>query len=765
MTAKREALPDSAQSKVPSTSRSVLRLALLASVFALALAVRSAGAQEKSAASQEKSSAPGVVQERTSVTVIEVPVNVIGRDGKPVAGLTAGDFELFDDGKKQSISGLDVIDLSKAPAEAGAPEAVPATARRLWLLVFDLTYTSPSSLARAREGARRFVTEGLQPSDLVAVGTLSVDLGWKLLLNFTRDRRQLTYAVETLGFGGTLGQIRDPLSLTITTPGPEGSEGGEMAGGKHGGSNLENILDMQRMQKQANDDISRGRVAKLIGSLGGIARVLDSTRGRKHVLFFSEGFESRLMSGHMAAGDAKTSLNQNLTTAAVDTSTPQGAGDAAAYGEVWKIDSEARYGSSGTRELLTGVLAQFNRSDAVLDTVDIGGLRADGDVSGGFSAGSSKGRSGSGTDALFAMAAATNGDLVRNANELGGELQKLQERTALVYLLIYQPKQLSKPGAFHALKVNVRSPGARVLARSGYYEPKPYQDLSPLERLLQAGDLVTGGTRTNEIQASLLAAPFASQSNLSLVPVLLEIPGASLLAGDSGGHAAIQIYVYANDSSGTLSDYLASEMALDLSKLRSNLESSGLKFYGNLYLAPGRYGVRALVRNATTGRASVISTAVSVPEIPGTSPFLLPPLFEEAPGHWVMVRGNPRADAPDRPAEYPFAIGGESFVPAALPTLSASSTSQVVVVGYNLGEGGKAAPLDVRAEVIGREGKSLPANVAVSRRSDIERGGGRKLLLDFQPRGLSPGLYALKVAVTDPASKKTAEASSPFEVR
>jgi hypothetical protein len=171
------------------------------------------------------------------------------------------------------------------------------------------------------------------------------------------------------------------------------------------------------------------------------------------------------------------------------------------------------------------------------------------------------------------------------------------------------------------------------------------------------------------------------------------------------------------------------------------------------------------VRNGTTDRVGVFSTNFVVPEMPGGAPTVLPPFFEEALGKWVMVRGNPRPDAPARPADYPFAIAGDPFVPSVLPQVSAGAKAPVAVVAYNFGAGAKPEPLDVRAEVVGADGKSRPASVTVSRRSDVERGGGRKLLLDFDPAGLSPGRYALKVAVTDPASKKTAEASSPFEVK
>ena len=122
----------------------------------------------------------------TVVTAIEIPVTVVGKDGKPIGGLEAKNFELTDDGKKQTITAVDVIDLrSKSAAE------IPGPARRHWLLVFDLTYSSPKGLARAKEGAADFVKSSTSESDLVGVATLSAETGWKLLLNFSNDRQQL----------------------------------------------------------------------------------------------------------------------------------------------------------------------------------------------------------------------------------------------------------------------------------------------------------------------------------------------------------------------------------------------------------------------------------------------------------------------------------------------------------------------------------------------------------------------------------------------
>src|SRR5262245_26021256 len=599
------------------------------------------------ALSQENEPAASVVQEKAGGTLLEVPVSVIGRDGRPVAGLTLADFELTDDGKKQAISGLDVIDLSRREETPAAPAAeVPPSARRLWLLVFDLTYTSPSGLVRARDGARRFVTEAMKPADLGAVGTLSVASGWRLLVNFTGDRGQLAGAIDTLGLIGT-SRVADPLSFAFQPPGQRGGLGQapEVPAGKRGQDIVENLRDLELMRKKGDDDLARNRVARLVGDRGGIGRGPDTVRGRKQVLFFSEGFETRLLSGQMAGGDRRNSLSQAQASSTVDPSTPQGTSDAALSGEVWKVDSDARFGNTATRERLLEALSQFNRSDAVLDAIDIGGLRSEAEAA--LESGGAK--AGSGTDALFAMASATDGDFVRNANELAGELDRIQQRTSLVYLLLYRPRPGSRPGAFHALKVKVRSPGVRVVARSGYYEPRPYRQLSAFEKVLASVDLLTGGSREGEIPASLLAVPFASPSERLQVPVVLEVPGGPLLEGDTSvARAVAQVYVYASDASGALADYVASEMALELAKVRASLEAGGLKFIGTLFLSPGEYRLRALVRNGSTGRSGVVTTSLSVPEIPGKTPFLLPPLFEEAPGRWLVVSAPPRGDSPGR---------------------------------------------------------------------------------------------------------------------
>jgi hypothetical protein len=207
-------------------------------------------------------------------------------------------------------------------------------------------------------------------------------------------------------------------------------------------------------------------------------------------------------------------------------------------------------------------------------------------------------------------------------------------------------------------------------------------------------------------------------------------------------------------------------MALDLAKVRASLEAGGLKFIGTLFLSPGEYRLRALVRNGATGRSGVVTTSLTVPEIPGKTPFLLPPLFEETPGRWLVVSAPPRSDSPAGSDEFPFAIGGESFVPSVRTVLSGGAPAPVALVVYNLSTpSARPGSLGVRAEVVSADARTAPAEVVVSDHSDIERGGGRKMVVQFTPHGLRPGRYVLRLTVTDSASNRTAEASRAFEVR
>ena len=113
----------------------------------------------------------GQVRESVTVNVVEVPVTVVDSSGNPVRGLTAANFELYDNGQKREISAFDKIDFQSQESMSAISPLNP-NARRQFMLLFDLGYASPNALQRAQEAARKFISDNVQPRDLVAVGTV-----------------------------------------------------------------------------------------------------------------------------------------------------------------------------------------------------------------------------------------------------------------------------------------------------------------------------------------------------------------------------------------------------------------------------------------------------------------------------------------------------------------------------------------------------------------------------------------------------------------
>src|SRR5260221_318654 len=159
-------------------------------------------------AASAPASAPEAPEFGSAITVVTLPVFVTDKQGHAVGGLATEDFEVTDDGHPVKLVGLREIDASELLPEDTRDS--PA-ARRQFLLLFDLSFSSINGLVRSRKAATEFI-DRLAPSDLGAVATFSANHGVRLLLAFTSDRAQLRRAVQTLGVL-QLDRRADPLGL------------------------------------------------------------------------------------------------------------------------------------------------------------------------------------------------------------------------------------------------------------------------------------------------------------------------------------------------------------------------------------------------------------------------------------------------------------------------------------------------------------------------------------------------------------------------
>ena len=746
MLASKQFMPVAAQPDVPrrASLRRPLAAAAAVGLAAATLPLSPAAAQEPGPEDLRQ------FKGREFVFEVQVPVNVVARDGEAVRGLTQDDFQVLDEGESQPITGFRVIDLDQiAPDDRRVIETdygIPPAARRHFLFLFDLSYSAPTSIAKAQKAAHAFVLGHMHPTDLAAVGIHSVESGPQLLITFTPDRSQLARAITTLGNPRLLRLVtEDPLGFLIDAPGADLTSALDVGGVNAGITEMERSMSsylqvIGREMAKAERSFARGQVSRWTDSLHQMARILSAVEGRKHLVLFSEGFDGRLLFGRQPDSSDEEFRRET---------------DLIERGQIAHVDTDQRFGNTQLQNQVHHMLSEFNRANTVIHTVDISGLRAD-------SVEENRIRT-VGRDALFYLANQTGGRLHEDANDFGAELQEVLESSAVTYLLSFQPTDPGEPGDHRRIKVRARAPrGTQLSHRMGYYTPRPYGDLHPMEKRLLASDLIAAAAERDDLTMNVLAAPFRAGPNRAYVPVIVEIGGDSLLEGHEAARLPVEIYAYITDDNSEMRDFFSRVVTLDLTGRQDTFANTGLKYYGSLDLAPGDYLLRVLARNAITGATGVETLALHVPPFESGEPTLLPPFFHEEPGSWFLVREQP-ADQYAKTTVYPFTVNGQPYVPSAVPLLAGgvASEAEICLVGYNLGEG----DLSLQGTVLDADGERM-AGGALSLRERTVTGipGLDKLVAAFDPVDLPAGDYTLRVTVTDPATQARPFNSIPLRV-
>ncbi len=685
--------------------------------------------------------------DRASVLEVQVPVNVTDRKGASIRGLTAEDFEIFDGNEQREITRFEVVDLREIDPEPGledrAREAIPPSARRHFLFLFDLSFSSPTSVLRAREAAQSFVAGSMHPTDLAAVATHSVEFGFKLVLTFTPDRSQLARAIENLESPEMLNRAGlDPLQFFVETEGALASNSGsgeapsvELGADFRAQAAQAYVEILEKTMQRTGKSFERARIASWTQSLGEIGDILDSIRGRKHLVYFTEGFDGRLLLGRQPDSQDPESESDTLNIL---------------LGNIFLVDNDDRFGNTQLQSDVNLMIERFKRSDAVLQIVDTSGLTTET----GFESNVQR----VSRDALFWIADGTGGQLFKDANNFEAQLRDVLESSSVTYLLTFRADDVVADGSFHPIRVRAKAGrGARLSHRSGYYAPQPYEQLSPIERQLLASDLIANAVVEDDVSLDVLTAAFRSGGEMAYVPVIIEASGADLMQGHEGRLLGVEFYAYVTDTSGRMRDFFTQLVTLTLEEGSDGIRDSGVKYYGHVELPPGEYSVRVLARNATTGRTGVRSQSLLIPELDDELA-LLPPFFLEAPGSWLLVRESTTAD--QETLVYPFTVEGQPFVPAARPQVAVDSEASLCLVAYNLGDQEPRFDSVVRSA----DGSVVSGGrLVVLDRTVTGITGLDKVKAKFIGDGLAAGDYTLVVTLTDPASNS--QTTSEIDLR
>lgn len=666
----------------------------------------------------------------SEVALVLLPVFVVGHDGSATRGLSAEDFELLEDGKRVPIAAFRYVDTT-SPEDQEAIREAPA-ARRRFLLLFDMSFTDPGGLRRAQEAAADFVRSRLALSDLAAVATFDISRGLRLVANFTEDRAFLLRAVQTLGVAH-MARISDPLALAQDLGALDTRSGRLIQEG-------EGQLDVGALQtilvnqmRAAEVEAYRGHILALTSQLEELAKALRRVEGRKQVLYFSAGFDSRLLTGQ--TGEEQKTVAES-----------------SAAGRLWEIDGAVRFGDTRLRQRLTDMARLFTSADTVIHTIDVTGFGSDDSLKRMYAT-VDPGRNVGGRESLGMLASDTGGRFFKDANALQPVLREMLDMTSRYYVLGFQPAKSKGPGAYHKVKVKVARKQAKVSHRPGYYEREPLAASAPvLQRQFEAAELVLGGASSdarNDLRMSSLCLPLPVEGDRQPVALVVQLPAASL-EWSRGRPSSLELYAYAVGEDGVIVDHLAQLARLDPER-RPAGATRGVSFQVTFHVPPGRYTLRTLVVERETGATGVQVLDMKVPPFDARAGFLLPPMVVEDAGDWLSLEvARSRTDG----ARSPFRVGDRQFVPRTSFEVHGGAAETVVLVAFAPEwPGDPAGDIQIRSSLTSRDGQAVPPGMLRIEKMHRQDDGRRVFLLAYTPDLIPPGDYTLRIALGEGAGR------------
>jgi VWFA-related protein len=378
------------------------------------------------------------------VTSRLVQVNVIVNDkhGNPVAGLTAKDFSVLDNGKPQEIHVFSAAtnlpsDSSHPPLPSDTytnrPEErlnVPAS---VTVILLDALNTEVADQTLARRQVVRMLQE-IQPQEYVALYWLGN--GLQILHDFTTDASSLRQALA--GYESKSSRqlensaLADPI---LNTPNPSAS------GGQTSERQAFRLAFDQRVANQSTRDRVRSTVAALVA----IASHLSSRPGRKNLVWVSSSFPINI-------GYDKFDLNWSNDTGEDFAGDVRRAARALAGSDiaVYPVDARGLLGSNvSARE-------EDDIDDHIADPSDTDTHLPVQATPESF-------------DTMRLLAQRTGGKAFYGTNDIAGAIRHAMNDSRATYTLGYYPDNAKWDGRFHELKIKTTAPGAELRARSGYF--------------------------------------------------------------------------------------------------------------------------------------------------------------------------------------------------------------------------------------------------------------------------------------------------------
>jgi VWFA-related protein len=669
---------------------------------------------------------------RLRTELVQVQVVVTDKQGRVIEELKKEDFELLEQGRPQEVSFFSEERVGAQPNRqatpntdqvAERPTGAPGSAKQLRSIVlfFDTLHLSGPSLIRARLSVKQFVDERMTDQDTVVVATSSGVFG--VFQNPSQNRQPLLRLIERISNFDASGQSNfTPYLSAMVKQGDRAAYEvaaqvfiTEELGGVSLGPGIE---PMVRAKASEVLEIASYKRQSTLSVLSAVAERVMGMPGQRLLILMSDGFSMRNHYGVPDTGDVQSAISKAVRSGVI----------------IYSIDVKG-----------LEVAAEFDASRRGVT----GGSKIIGRFSSYMSA-SAKDRQ----DGINALAQDTGGKAFFNTNDLKGALQKAIDLNRIYYTLAYYPPDDKGAKEFRRITVRVKShPEYNVRAQKGYFasdlkkaEEKELAQSSQ-QRLLNA---IAKPLPVADIGVIASADYLEVGTDGEQVSLQALIDGTKLTYREQNGRLLIELDLAAvvYDRTGKPVNTVTETIRGALSVAEAEAaKRTGFHYSKRIALKPGLYNIRLGLREAGTDRVGTAATWLEVPNL-GQGKLTLSSILLTKDSVETAIPRGPAGGAGTS------ATLGVAYYKTGSPVLydlmiyNARGESDLTMQ-WEIAEAGKVIHRTewqpVASRLIGRDKKG------------IEIGGQLKLTLQ-------PGLYELRISVTDSKSKQTAQRTVAFAI-
>jgi VWFA-related protein len=634
---------------------------------------------------------------RVEVNYVEVDAVVTDAQGKFVRSLTKDDFEVLEEGKKQELSVVSLVDIpiERADAPLFSPTAIEPDVQsnskefngRVFVLVLDDLQTHFARSVRVRNAAKQFVEHYMGANDIAAI----VETGARKdgAQEFTSNRRLLIKAIDN--FAGqkirsaTLDKIDDFYMQREYNPGAAPRD----------------LSEAERSFKARNT----------MATLRQVADYLAGVRGRrKAVVYFSEGLDY----------DIENTMQNRFASEVREEMQSAIAAATRANVSFYGIDPRGLVGMSD-------------------EAIDISSLPGDPTLNLGFSALNDELRRSQ--DTLRVISDETGGFAAVNRNDFRDSFQRIIQDNSGYYLLGYYSTDTRRDGKYRKLDVRVKQPGLTVRSRRGYVAAKgkpPATDAANKATSQPLRDALDSPIPISGLVISMFAAPMKGAAPNGSVALTLEIEGRHLNFANENGlfHDDVEVAVLAVDRDTKIRDGGRDVVQLRLKPQTHQVVSqNGVRITRRLDLPPGRYQLRVGVRDGGSGATGSVIDDIEVPDFVKEPLTMSGVLLSSAYASRIPT-ANPDPDLKELLPSQPTAI--RDFPQNDQLALFTEVYDNQTKVAHRV---------SIKTTVIADDGKVVYTHEDERKSEELKggKGGGYGYTTAIDTKTLAPGRYVLRV--------------------